>query len=51
MIVTSDIKHSTISKKISLKGVGLHTGKDVTLTFVPSTADIGYVFKRVDLEN
>ena len=49
MIVTTNIKQTTISKKISLKGVGLHTGKDVTLTFVPSTADIGYVFKRVDL--
>tara|TARA_B100001027_G_scaffold75320_1_gene51363 strand:- start:7026 stop:8429 length:1404 start_codon:yes stop_codon:yes gene_type:complete len=51
MIVTTDIKQTTISKKISLNGVGLHTGKDVTLTFVPSSADIGYVFKRVDLEN
>ena len=51
MIVTTDIKQTTISKKISLKGVGLHTGKDVTLTFVPSFADSGYVFKRVDLEN
>ena len=51
MIVTTDTKQTTISKKISLKGVGLHTGKDVTLTFVPSTADIGYVFKRIDLEN
>ena len=51
MIVSTENNQTTISKKISLKGVGLHTGKDVTLTFVPSTADIGYVFKRVDLEN
>ena len=51
MIVSTANNQTTISKKISLKGVGLHTGKDVTLTFVPSTADSGYVFKRIDLES
>ena len=51
MIVTTEHNQTTISKKVSLEGVGLHTGKDVTLTFVPSNADSGYIFKRVDLEN
>ena len=51
MIVSTENNQTTISKKISLKGVGLHTGKDVTLTFVPSIADSGYVFKRIDLES
>ena len=51
MIVTTENKQTTISKKISLTGVGLHTGKNVTLTFVPSISDSGYVFKRIDLEN
>ena len=50
MIVKTDIKQKTIAKEISLKGVGLHTGKDVTLTFKPAPENSGYAFKRVDLE-
>ncbi|WP_282135857.1 bifunctional UDP-3-O-[3-hydroxymyristoyl] N-acetylglucosamine deacetylase/3-hydroxyacyl-ACP dehydratase [Seonamhaeicola maritimus] len=49
-IINTDIKQKTIGKEISLKGVGLHTGKDVTLTFAPATANFGFAFKRVDLE-
>ena len=51
MLTTTKYNQTTISKKISLSGVGLHTGKDVTLTFYPSEANSGYVFKRIDLEN
>ena len=51
MLTTTKYNQTTISKKISLSGVGLHTGKDVTLTFRPSEANSGYVFKRIDLEN
>ena len=40
----------TISKEISLKGVGLHTGKDVTLTFKPAEINNGFAFQRIDLE-
>lgn len=43
-------KQRTIKKEVSLKGVGLHTGKEVTLTFKPAPENTGYVFKRVDLE-
>ena len=32
-----------------MKGVGLHTGKEVTLTFKPAEANHGYRFQRVDL--
>jgi len=42
---------TTIAKEVSLKGVGLHTGNEVTLKFCPAEADFGYAFKRVDLEN
>ena len=49
-IVSTEIKQKTIGKDISLTGVGLHTGKDVTLTFKPAAADSGFSFKRVDLE-
>ena len=50
MITKTDYKQTTISKSTSLKGVGLHTGKNVTLKFFPAGANFGYAFKRVDLE-
>lgn len=43
-------KQRTIKKEASLVGVGLHTGKKVTLTFKPAPENSGYTFKRVDLE-
>lgn len=43
-------KQRTIGKEISLTGVGLHTGKEVTLTFKPAPENYGYAFVRVDLE-
>ncbi|MFK7781167.1 bifunctional UDP-3-O-[3-hydroxymyristoyl] N-acetylglucosamine deacetylase/3-hydroxyacyl-ACP dehydratase [Psychroserpens sp.] len=49
-IIKTDVKQRTIEKKISLNGVGLHTGKDVTLTFCPAPTNHGFSFKRVDLE-
>ncbi|WP_055437276.1 bifunctional UDP-3-O-[3-hydroxymyristoyl] N-acetylglucosamine deacetylase/3-hydroxyacyl-ACP dehydratase [Lacinutrix algicola] len=49
-IVNSEINQKTISNEVSLTGVGLHTGKDVTLTFKPAPANSGFAFKRVDLE-
>ena len=50
MLVTTKYNQTTISKKVSLSGVGLHTGKDVSITFCPADADQGYSFKRIDLE-
>ncbi|MEQ9261663.1 MAG: bifunctional UDP-3-O-[3-hydroxymyristoyl] N-acetylglucosamine deacetylase/3-hydroxyacyl-ACP dehydratase [Owenweeksia sp.] len=41
---------TTIRNKISVEGTGLHTGSKVTLTFKPSAADTGFVFKRTDIE-
>lgn len=43
-------KQQTIKKEVSLKGVGLHTGKEVTLTFKPAPVNTGFVFKRIDIE-
>ena len=42
---------TTIKSPISLEGVGIHTGKDVKLTFKPAETDSGYVFRRVDLKH
>ncbi len=44
-------KQQTIKNEVTLNGVGLHTGKEVTMTFKPAPVNTGYVFKRVDLEN
>lgn len=44
------MKQRTIAKEITLKGVGLHTGENVTMKFVPAQENHGYAFKRVDLE-
>lgn len=43
-------KQHTIEDEISLEGVGLHTGKQVKLTFKPAPVNTGYVFRRTDLE-
>jgi len=43
-------KQRTIAKEIILKGVGLHTGENVTMKFIPAPINHGYAFKRVDLE-
>lgn len=43
-------KQKTIKEEISLTGVGLHTGKDVKMTFKPAPINNGYTFVRVDLE-
>ncbi|GAA0745592.1 MULTISPECIES: bifunctional UDP-3-O-[3-hydroxymyristoyl] N-acetylglucosamine deacetylase/3-hydroxyacyl-ACP dehydratase [Flavobacteriaceae] len=49
-IIKTDVKQKTIQKEVSLTGVGLHTGKNVTLTFKPASVNNGYSFKRIDLE-
>ena len=45
----SIFKQKTISKNISIEGVGLHTGKKVSLVIKPSNPNTGISFKRVDL--
>ncbi len=40
----------TIKNEITLSGIGLHTGKEVVLTFKPAPVNHGYAFVRVDLE-
>ena len=44
------VKQNTISKEISLSGVGLHTGKEVKMTFKPAPINSGFSFVRIDLE-
>ncbi|KJD36053.1 hydroxymyristoyl-ACP dehydratase [Tamlana sedimentorum] len=49
-IINTEIKQKTIKEAVTLTGVGLHTGKDVTLIFKPAAGNFGLAFKRVDLE-
>jgi UDP-3-O-[3-hydroxymyristoyl] N-acetylglucosamine deacetylase/3-hydroxyacyl-[acyl-carrier-protein] dehydratase len=40
----------TIRKSVTLSGVGLHTGVQANMTFVPAPVNHGIKFQRVDLE-
>jgi UDP-3-O-[3-hydroxymyristoyl] N-acetylglucosamine deacetylase/3-hydroxyacyl-[acyl-carrier-protein] dehydratase len=44
------VKQKTIKAAISLTGVGLHTGREVKISFKPAPINNGYTFVRVDLE-
>jgi UDP-3-O-[3-hydroxymyristoyl] N-acetylglucosamine deacetylase/3-hydroxyacyl-[acyl-carrier-protein] dehydratase len=43
------VKQQTIKKSVSLSGVGLHTGVEVTLVFNPAPENFGIKFQRVDM--
>ena len=42
-------KQQTIFESVSLKGVGIHSGNEVNLTFKPAKENFGYAFCRTDL--
>ncbi len=44
-------KQKTIKTEASISGVGLHTGKEVTLTFKPAKENTGIIFIRKDYNN
>lgn len=44
------IKQKTIASEVTVSGVGLHTGQQVTMTLKPAPANNGFTFVRVDLE-
>ncbi len=39
----------TLKKEVAFSGVGIHTGKEVSIRFCPASADSGIVFQRIDL--
>ena len=45
-----EIYQTTISKPLSIEGVGLHSGKKSKITITPSKEDQGIIFKRIDLK-
>ncbi|MDX9740965.1 MAG: UDP-3-O-acyl-N-acetylglucosamine deacetylase [Gammaproteobacteria bacterium] len=44
------IKQRTLKNIVRATGIGLHTGKKISLTLQPAPADAGIVFRRVDLD-
>jgi len=46
----SILTQKTISKKVSIKGIGIHTGLEAYLDILPAQPNTGIIFKRVDLK-
>lgn len=44
------IKQRTLKSIIKVTGIGLHSGKKVTLTMLPAPANSGIIYRRVDLD-
>ena len=42
-------KQRTIKEKVTLSGIGLHTGNETSITFCPAPENYGYKFIRTDL--
>lgn len=45
------IYQRTIAKEVSVTGIGIHSGKKVTLKLSPAQADSGITFRRSDVPN
>ncbi|HOA46829.1 MAG TPA: bifunctional UDP-3-O-[3-hydroxymyristoyl] N-acetylglucosamine deacetylase/3-hydroxyacyl-ACP dehydratase [Paludibacteraceae bacterium] len=43
-------KQTTLKSSFQLKGKGLHTGLNITLTMNPAPENTGYIIRRIDLE-
>jgi len=46
----SILTQKTVSKKISLVGIGIHTGLNVQLNILPAHPNTGIIFKRIDIK-
>ncbi len=46
----SILNQKTIAEKISLSGIGIHTGEKVNLNILPASPNTGIIFKRIDLK-
>ena len=44
------LSQKTVAKKLSISGIGIHTGNKVNLNILPSLPNSGIVFKRTDLK-
>ena len=46
----SVLSQSTIARKVTVSGIGIHTGEKVTMNILPAAPNTGIVFKRIDLD-
>jgi len=46
-----NIRQQTVKGKVTVSGVGLHTGVHTNMTFVPAPPNHGIKFQRIDIEN
>ncbi len=46
----SILNQKTIKNSIVIKGVGLHSGKKVSIKLIPSEPNSGIIFKRIDIK-
>ena len=51
LLIMSILNQKTLTKPIKFKGIGLHTGKKVSMIISPSKPNTGITFKRIDLKN
>ncbi len=47
----NNIYQTSLAKPVIFKGIGLHSGKNSEVKVLPSGANTGVIFKRVDLKN
>lgn len=47
----SSLNQRTVRQKVSCRGVGLHSGAPVELTFLPAQPDTGITFVRTDIDH
>ena len=45
------LSQKTLNKPVEIKGIGLHSGKEVTLRILPAEPNTGIQFKRTDLQS
>ena len=42
-------RQSTLAREVAYSGIGLHSGREVKVRFLPAPADTGILFERIDL--
>jgi UDP-3-O-[3-hydroxymyristoyl] N-acetylglucosamine deacetylase len=50
MAFRKDLTQKTLNSRVTLSGIGVHSGKPVSLTLRPADPDTGIVFARTDME-
>lgn len=48
-MTSSQEKKKTLAREVSFRGIGLHSGKIVTMTLKPITTNAGIIFQRTDM--